>query len=103
MYNSRNTVHHDFKGNGDLLLDLFGGDSRPLRDDIDVIIGHVRIRLNRKAVERYDASGKKQEGEGQHDGPMVQGKINNAANHSLLHSSLHVQAIRYHLIAVFYS
>ena len=48
MNHARNAVHHGFERNGDLLLDLLGGDARPLRDDIDVVVGDVRIGLDRQ-------------------------------------------------------
>ena len=60
MGDSRNTVHHDFERDRDLLLDLFGGDPGPLRDDIDVVVRHVRIRFDRKLVERNDPPRKEQ-------------------------------------------
>ena len=47
----RNAVHHDFDGNRHLLLHLFGGAARPLRDDVDVVVRHVRISLNRQIGE----------------------------------------------------
>ncbi len=50
MGNARDTVHPDLKWNGDLLLDLFGGDPRPLRNDFDVVIGDVGICLDRELV-----------------------------------------------------
>ena len=48
-------VHDVFQRNRHLLLDLFRGDSRPLRDDLDIVVGHVRIRFHRKLVERHRA------------------------------------------------
>ena len=48
----RHAVHHDLKRNRDLLLHLFGGDSRPLRDDLDVIVRDVGIGFDGKLVER---------------------------------------------------
>ena len=46
----RDAVHHDFERNGDLLLHLLGGNSRPLRDNFHVIIRHVGIRFHRKLM-----------------------------------------------------
>ena len=37
--------------NGDLLLHFFGGAAGPLRDDLNVVAGHVRIRFHRQIVE----------------------------------------------------
>ena len=41
------SIHLQFKWNGDLALHLLGGVPRPLGNDIHVIVGHVRISLNR--------------------------------------------------------
>ena len=48
---ARNAVHAVFERNRDLLLDLLGGDARPLRDDFDVVIGNVGISFDRKLME----------------------------------------------------
>ena len=48
MHDMRDAVHHDFEWNRDLLLDLLGRNSRPLRDDFDVIVGDVGIGLDGK-------------------------------------------------------
>ena len=39
----RDSAHLNFERNGDLLLDLFRGDPRPLRDDLDIVVCHVGI------------------------------------------------------------
>ena len=41
-------VHLDLDRDRDLLLDIFGGAARPLGDDLNVVIGHVRIRFDRE-------------------------------------------------------
>ncbi len=51
----RHAVHLNFDGDGDLLLDFFGGAAGPLGDDLDVIVGDVRIGFDGKAVERDGA------------------------------------------------
>ena len=66
MRRCRNAVHRDFQRNRDLLLDLLGGDAGPLGDDLDVVVGHVRIGFHRQAVERNDAPAEQQDGDGQH-------------------------------------
>ena len=38
----------DFQRNSDLLLHLFGGAPRPLRDDLDVVVRDVRIGFHRQ-------------------------------------------------------
>ena len=46
----RNPVHHDLDRNRDLLLDLLGDVSRPLRDDLHVVVGDVGISLHREVM-----------------------------------------------------
>ena len=50
MSQMRDAVHRDLKRNGDLLLDFFGRAAGPLRDDLNVVIRNVRVRLHRKIV-----------------------------------------------------
>jgi len=52
MRQVRDTIHNDLERDGDLLLHLFGGPARPLRNDLDVVVGDVGIRLNRQVAER---------------------------------------------------
>ena len=42
----RDAVHRRFEWNRHLLLDLFGGDSGPLRDDLYVVVSHVGISFD---------------------------------------------------------
>ena len=51
MRDVRNPIHHDFEWNRNLLLNLFCGDPRPLRDDLNVVVRHVEIGFHRKFVE----------------------------------------------------
>ena len=55
MDDSRDAVHHVFKRNRHLLLDLFRRDARPLRDDFNVIVRHIGVRFDGELVERNDA------------------------------------------------
>jgi len=55
MHDVRNAVHRDFQRNGHLLLDLFRGNSRPLRDNLHIVVGYVRIGLNGQLMERDGA------------------------------------------------
>jgi hypothetical protein len=59
----RNSVHPDFERNRYLLLDLFGRDSGPLSDDFDVVVGNVRICLNRQRVKGNQARNKQNQRE----------------------------------------
>jgi hypothetical protein len=50
----RQPVHHDLNGYRDLLLDFFScaPDVIPIRDDLDVIVGYVRVGFDRQIVKR---------------------------------------------------
>jgi hypothetical protein len=51
MLQVRQPVHHDFNGDGDLLLHLFGRAARPLRDDLHVVVGYIRISFDGQILE----------------------------------------------------
>jgi hypothetical protein len=51
MRDMRNAIHHDLEWDGDLLLNLFRRNSRPLRDDLHVVVRYVRIGLHGKLME----------------------------------------------------
>ena len=51
MLQVRQPVHHDFDGNRDLLLHLFGGAAGPLRNDLDVVVGYVGISFHGQRYE----------------------------------------------------
>ena len=55
MCDPGNAVHHGFDGNGDLLLNLLRRYARPLRDDVDIIVGHVGIGFDRQTMKRHNA------------------------------------------------
>ena len=88
MHHVRDAVHDDFQRNRDLLFDLFRGNSRPLRDDLHVVVGHVGIGLDGKPLERNDARREQQQCQSQDEEAVVQSKINDSANHLLLHGVL---------------
>ncbi len=92
MNQMRDAIHHDFEWNRDLLLDLFRGNSRPLRDDLHIIVRYVRIRLDGKLMERNRAPAKQQERPREDKKAVLQSKIDNFANHLLLHRVLEVRA-----------
>ena len=50
MRQMRHAVHLNFDGNRDLLFHLFRRSARPLRNDLDVIIRHVGIGFDEKAM-----------------------------------------------------
>ena len=62
MIQMRDAVHCDFERNRDLLLHFFGGAARPLRDDLDVIVGDVGVGFHRKVVEGDRAPNQQQQG-----------------------------------------
>ena len=81
MLEVRNSVHLNFDGNGDLLFDFFGGAAGPLRDDLHVVVGHVRIGFHRQIVERNRAPNEQQGREPENYELVVKGIIDERANH----------------------
>ena len=57
----RQTIHLDFDGDGDLLLDFFRGTPGPLRDYLHIVVGNVGVRLHRQIVERDQAPDEQQQ------------------------------------------
>src|SRR5580693_2603267 len=99
MREVRQPVHLDFDGNGDLLLDLFGGAAGPLGDDLDVVVGDVGIGLDGKVVEGDGAPGEEDDGCAYDEPSIVQGKIDEAANHLLVHRILQRERVGDDLLA----
>jgi len=81
MLHVREASHLDFNGNGDLLLDFFGGAARPLRDDLDVVVGDVGIGFDGKLMERDGTPGEEEESSSDNQPAIVQREIDEAANH----------------------
>jgi hypothetical protein len=81
MFEMWNAVHYDLERDRDLLLDLLRRDSRPLRDDLNVVIGDVRIGLHRQGSEGDDSPEEQQDRDRHDKKAVVQRKINGAANH----------------------
>ena len=77
----RNSVHHDFDRNRDLLFHFFRRAAGPLRDDVDVVVRHVGIRLDRQIGERNGAPDQQEDGPQQHQKPVVQREIDDGPNH----------------------
>ena len=90
MHDMGNAVHDDFEGNRNLLFDLLGRNSRPLGNDLNVVVGDIGIGLNGQALERDDTGGKKDDGQRQHEQAVAQGEIDDAANHLLGHLIAHL-------------
>src|SRR5208337_3161019 len=85
MGHVRHTVHHDLQRNGDLLLDLLGRDSRPLRYDLHVIVRDVGIGFHGKLVERNRAPSEQQQRRREYEKTVLECEINELANHLLGH------------------
>ncbi len=71
MRQVRRSVHLDFHGDGDLLLDLFRRAPRPLRDDLHVVVGNVGVSLDGKVMKGYGAPHQQKHRQRQHHEPIV--------------------------------
>ena len=71
----RDAVHHDFERNRDLLLHFFRGAARPLRDDLHIVVGDVRIGFDGQIVERDPAPDEQQNRERQHQEAVIEREI----------------------------
>ncbi len=67
--------HADLEGDGDLLLDVFGGAAGPLGDDVDVVVGYVGIGFDGEVVEGDDSPSKQEDRDDQNDEAVVQCEI----------------------------
>ena len=83
MLQVRQPVHHDFKRDGDLLLHLFGRAPGPLRDDLDVVIGHIGVGFDGQSLERDNAPREQQDRDEKQEA-VVEREIDQAANHGRL-------------------
>ena len=79
----RHSRHLNLDRDRDLLFDLLGGASRPLRNDRDIVVGDIGIGFDGKIVERDRSPAGQQDGNGQHDKFVIQRKIYEGPNHSL--------------------
>ena len=98
MHHVRNAVHHDFQRNRDLLFDLLRGNSRPLGDDLHVVVRHVRISFDRQLVKGNRAPAKQQQCRRQDQETVFQGEID-----KLCESCVVSPLLRHSLSAVFCS
>src|ERR1700738_4114437 len=76
-----NAVHLGLHWNGDLLLNLFSGTPRPLRDDSHVVICDIGICLNRQIVKGHRSPENQQDAKRNDDEAIIQGKIDQCSNH----------------------
>jgi hypothetical protein len=82
MLEMRQTVHQRFDRNGDLLLDFFRRPAWPLGDEVDVVVRHVRVRLDRQVVKREDAPDEQQQRDSQDKKSVFECVIDETADHS---------------------
>src|SRR5262249_42641146 len=66
-----------------LLFHFFGRAARPLCNHIDVVVGHVRIRLHRQAVKGNRSPDQQHHGQGNDHEAVLQAKFNKAGNHAI--------------------
>jgi len=71
----------DFERDGDLLLDLFGGAARPLRDDVDVVVGDVGVGLDGEVMKGDGSPAEQQHGGDQDDEAVVERPVDELCDH----------------------
>src|SRR5208337_4691130 len=81
VHKVRNSVHLDFDGYGDLLLDLFRGPPWPLGDDLHPSVRHIGISLDWEVVESDYSPEKEEYRQPQDDKAVVECEIDKGANH----------------------
>ncbi len=104
MFQVRQSVHHDFERNGNLLLDFLCRASRPLRDDLDVIVGHVGIGFDRQPLKGNDAPEKQQRSHYHHQETVAEREFDDCPDHGpitglLLRGVLQHERVGDHLVA----
>ena len=77
----RDAVHYDFERDGNLLLDLLGGDAGPLSDNLDVVIGDIRVGFDREVMEGNRAGNEQQEGRRENQKTVVECEVDEPADH----------------------
>src|SRR5690348_14359083 len=81
MRQVRYPIHLNLDRNGYLLFDLFRCPTRPLRDDVDVVVGHIRISFHGQAAKRDGPPDEQKNGNCQDDEAIVQSEIDETAQH----------------------
>ena len=101
MLHVRDAVHHHFDRNRHLLLYLFGGAPRPLSNDLDIVVGYVRVRINGQLVKRDHSPDHQEDGTRQNKEPVIEGEIDKRTDHValLVRRILEEQHIFNHLVA----
>ena len=75
------SIHLNFNGNSDLLFYFFRRASRPLRDDLHVIVGYVWIRFNRKVVKRNRAPNEQEHRHRQNNEAIIERVFDQVVDH----------------------
>ncbi len=80
----RNAGHLNFNGHRHLTLNLLSAAAGPLRDDLHVVVGDVRISLNRQVAERDDAPRGEHDNTAENKPAVSEREINKGADHLLI-------------------
>ena len=78
---ARRAVEFALERNGDLLLDLFGGEARRLGDDLRFGIGDVRIGFDGELGPRIVAVDRGKDADHRHDQALAQREADEPINH----------------------
>src|ERR1700761_8294402 len=81
MLQVRDTGHLNLGRNRYLLFDVLCGMPRALGNDVDVVVGDIRIGLDWKIVKRNDAPREEQKGPTEYKKAIIQGKVDDPPNH----------------------
>jgi hypothetical protein len=65
-----------------LLFHFLGCTPGPLRDDLDIVVGYVRVGFYGKVMKRYRTPDQQQGGERDNQYAIIEGEINEAADHA---------------------
>lgn len=81
MLQVRNARHLNLNRNRHLLFNILRGVSRPLRDDVDVVVGNIRVCFDGQVMEGDRSPGKEQYGKCQDQETASQRKVDERTNH----------------------
>ena len=87
----RRAIHLPLDGQGNGALYLFGGVSRPLRNDLDVDVLHIGERVDWQIQERVHTNRREQRGGAEHEQSLAERETDQATNHerALLSRTIH--------------
>src|SRR3984885_5258331 len=81
MLEVRDAGHLNFGRNRYLLFDVLSRMPRPLSNDVDVVVGDIRICFDWKIVKRNDAPREEQNSPTQYEKTIIQRKVDDPPNH----------------------